>query len=131
MITINSFRTELRPDERVELLPSCGRMFPIGNDALGKATRIDEVRDVIECFFRNSNFYKDYDPSTGSTTLEDIFFGEEVRLNKLAFMRSFHLGIFYSHFKLKEQEIRNIIWIAECIVLRRRSKINNFIPISF
>lgn len=131
MITINSFRTELKPDERAELMPSCGRMFPMGTDALVKATRIDEVRDVMECFFGNSEFYQNYDPTKTSTTLEDIFFEEEVRLNKLSFMRSFHMGIFYSQLRLKEQEIRNIIWIAECIVLRRKSKINNYIPINF
>ena len=50
-------------------------------------------------------------------------------LNKLSFHQQFHYAIYYSYLKLKEQEIRNLVWIAECISQQQRDKLNNYISI--
>jgi len=128
IITINSFGTELTREDRAKLYPRCGKLYPDGLAALAKADDYDQVRAVADYYGEYKAIFADVG-TTGDRSLEDRFFETEVTLMKKSFMNQFHFGVFYAYVKLKEQEIRNVTWIAECVAQRHRAKIDSFIPI--
>jgi V-type H+-transporting ATPase subunit d len=137
-ITINSIGTELTKEQRARLFPTIGRLFPGGNNMLAKADDIEQVRIACESVTEYRAFFEGVGANGGvsrgdeegaAAQIEDRFFVEEVNLNKMAFLQQFQYGVFYGYVKLKEQEIRNITWISECIAQEARNRIQDFIPL--
>jgi len=67
--------------------------------------------------------------STDCKSLEDLFYQKEMEISKNAFTRQFTHSIVYAWVKLREQEIRNITWIAECIAQNQKDRIGNYISV--
>jgi len=39
------------------------------------------------------------------------------------FTQQFHYGIFYAYLKLREQEVRNLMWLSECVAQDQKYRI--------
>ncbi|KAI8872202.1 ATP synthase subunit [Ramicandelaber brevisporus] len=133
-ITINSFSTDLTKDERALLFPSFGKLYPAGANRLARADDIDQVKQVCDTIieyrpFFDTAFGGGIDSGDEGRLLDARFYEYEVALNRRAYEQQFHCAIFYAFVKLREQELRNVVWIAECIAQQQRERINNYIPL--
>eukprot|EP00116_Pleurobrachia_bachei_P004979 sb/3465241/ len=99
-------------------------LYPEGLKFLKNAEDREEVRRILERYGAYKDLHTGVGDGPNDKTLEDRFFEEEVKMLCLGFMSSFHLGVFFAFVKLKEQENRNIVWIAECIAQKNKILLN-------
>ncbi|PWW72744.1 ATP synthase subunit [Tuber magnatum] len=132
-ITINSFGTELSKQDRKKLYPSFGKLYPEGSAMLSKADDVEGVRAAVEGVGEYKAFFEQgMGQGVGSghpKSLEDLFYQKEMEIAKMAFTQQFTYGVVFSWVKLREQEIRNITWIAECIAQNQKERISNYISV--
>jgi len=138
-VTLNSFGTPLNEASmrdgdgwptRKSLLPSIGFLYPQGTAELVKVSdeaslgqALDRVGGVYAAIWQVH-----VNEGVNDKSIDDAFFEREVQLLELAFDGQMHFGPFYAYVKLKEQEIRNLVWISECIVQQQKDEINKFVP---
>lgn len=134
-ITLNSFDTPLndptmRDTQRRALYPSIGALYPAGTELLCSVDDEAKLVDALRSFPEYVDIVEKHMNATGDeSSIDDDFFKLAVMRYELAFESQMHFGAFYSFVKLKEQEIRNLVWIAECILQRRKDKIHSYVPL--
>ncbi|KAJ4269529.1 H(+)-transporting V0 sector ATPase subunit d [Fusarium torreyae] len=141
-ITLNSFGTDLAKQDRNKLYPSFGKLYPEGTLMLSRAEDPEGVRLAVDGVHDYKSFFDAISVGGGPSgpgnmgggagetkTLEDMFYQKEMEISKGAFTRQFTHAIVYAWVKLREQEIRNITWIAECIAQNQKERIGNYISV--
>ncbi|EME83437.1 uncharacterized protein MYCFIDRAFT_188453 [Pseudocercospora fijiensis CIRAD86] len=141
-ITLNSFGTELSKQDRKKLYPNFGRLHPEGTLMLSRADDVEGVRIAVD----GVHDYRTMLDQTGmggnsignqsggiggdeGKSLEDLFYQKEMELSKMAFTYQFTHAVVYAWVKLREQEVRNITWISECIAQNQKDRVNNYISV--
>jgi V-type H+-transporting ATPase subunit d len=145
LVTLNalntSMSTESKLQERNSLYPSFGYLYPEGVKELRKAWNETTVRTALEPYAKYLTLYDQVkqfyeaegtgeggQAKTGSfQSMEDLIYTENVHMFEMAFEQQYHFGVFYAWIKLREQEVRNIRWIANMIVLNTKDRIDDTI----
>ncbi|GIX65220.1 vacuolar ATP synthase subunit d, putative [Babesia caballi] len=127
--------------DRNKLYTSIGYLYPYGTERLTKAFNEATLQQALAPY---PKYAKLYDSCKGALSrgdgraskfdgtersLEDHFYAESVKLCEESFEQQLHFGIFYAWLKLKQQEIRNITWIADMILLKRPEQFARVLPI--
>ncbi|EOB14905.1 vacuolar proton pump subunit d 2 [Nosema bombycis CQ1] len=115
-LTLNTFKSEdIRGAARKKLYPLIYSMDETTVDALSEVDNHEDLRSIV----MNKYNFKD-DIFTGLIHREMEIYNESFRVFN-------DISCVYAYFKLKEQEIRNILWIMECVSMGRRENIDNII----
>lgn len=142
--TINSSLSVELQNDRNNMFPSFGYLYPEGTDRIRKCWNDETVQAALEPYPLYYNLYEEckqfYLKDENAVrenkivdnkvkSLEDLLYVKLVKLCETAFEQHYHFGIFYAWVKLKEQEIRNIVWISDMILMNRKDCIDCIVPI--
>ena len=132
-VTLNSFGTALneptmRATDRRRLYPSFGHLYPHGTTLLASVGDAEQLGNVVTMFSQYANAWSVHTSGEGRS-IDDAFYERDVAALELAFEGQCHLAPFYAYVKLKEQEVRNLVWISECVLQGQKGSVNDFVPI--
>jgi len=133
-ITLNSFGTTLnepamRGSDRKALYPAVGYLYPVGTSMLADVSDEESLGRVLELFPQYAGIWSVHVNGDGVKSIDDAFYERDVHMLELAFEGQMHFACFYAYVKLKEQEIRNLVWITECILQQQKDEVNKFVPV--
>ena len=144
-LTLNMTRNELikqspnwgeMRSKRALLYPALGKLYPEGtvyHEDIRNLAMVGSSDDPhIEELGNALKPYPDYKAmweEARDSDLETLQTRRMIHMLELAMDSQMHYGCFYAYVKLKEQEIRNLKYISECILQNQKALIDDYIPV--
>ncbi|AFN83567.1 vacuolar-type H+-ATPase subunit C [Encephalitozoon romaleae SJ-2008] len=113
-ITVNTLNSkDLVGKKRMSLFPDVHSMSLNARELLSHVENLEDMKSILSEAY---NF---------DTDISNVLIKAELQKYQESFSMYGDLSCVYSYFKMKEQEIKNILWVAECIVQNRRDAMDH------
>ena len=119
-----AYNNQFQEEERKKVIPYFGFLYPETTTQLIKCNSVENLRQILQPF---PDYYElvreipdpkkldEFGLQSGLKTLDDLMFKESMKRYSIAFEQQFHFACFYAYIKIKEQEIKNIMLLADMI----------------
>ena len=119
-----AYNNQFQEEERKKVIPYFGFLYPETTTQLIKCNSLESLKQILQPF---PDYYElvreipdpkkvdEFGLQTGLKTLDDVMFKESMKRYSIAFEQQFHFACFYAYIKIKEQEIKNIMLLADMI----------------
>ena len=111
-----------REVERRNYINSLGYLYPDRDSELNAADSFDKLKAAVKGYEYEHMLEQVSDSwregagfSSQGKSIDDVMFIEKAKRYSMAFENGFHYGVFYGYLKLREMEIKNLIWLAELV----------------
>ena len=119
-----AYNNQFQEEERKKVIPYFGFLYPETTNQLIKCNSLESLKQILQPV---PDYYElvreipdpkkvdEFGLQTGLKTLDDVMFKESMKRYSIAFEQQFHFACFYAYIKIKEQEIKNIMLLADMI----------------
>ena len=110
-----------REVERRNYINSLGYLYPDRDQELNQADSFDKLKLAVKGYEYErmldqvSEGGKEGGFSSHGKSIDDVMFIEKAKRYSMAFENGFHYGVFYAYLKLREMEIKNLVWLSELV----------------
>ena len=110
-----------REVDRRNYINSLGYLYPDKDRDLNDADSFEKLKAAVKGYEYEHMLSQVSEGARGAEfnaagkSIDDVMFVEKAKRYSMAFENGFHYGVFYSYLKLREMEIRNLVWLAELV----------------